>query len=291
MIVVKKTDEMKKKVLAWKKKGKTIGFVPTMGFLHKGHISLIKKARRENDIVAVSIFVNPIQFLPGEDFASYPRDFENDEKVCEREKIDVIFSPAATGIYPEGFSTFVEEKELSLPLCGRNRPGHFRGVTTVVLKLFNIIRPDTAYFGQKDAQQSLVIKKMVKDLDIPVKVKIVPTVRERDGLAMSSRNKYLSGEEREKAPAIYKSLKMAGEMVLKGERNAFKIKKRVEKTINSATGGEIDYIEIVCPVSLEALKRIESGALIAVAVKIGNARLIDNIIVKTPGKGIRKGKS
>ncbi|MCK9555431.1 pantoate--beta-alanine ligase [bacterium] len=284
MIVVKKIDKMRKEVLAWKKKNKTIGFVPTMGFLHKGHISLIKKARLENDIVVASIFVNPIQFLPGEDFSSYPRSFENDKKICKNEKVNILFFPSAGEIYPLRFSTFVEETDLSLPLCGKDRPGHFKGVTTVVLKLFNIIQPDTAYFGQKDAQQALVIKKMTEDLNISVKVKVMPIVREKDGLAMSSRNSYLSADERRKAPAIYESLKMAEKIIMGGERNALKIKKRIAKAVNSATGGKIDYIEIVCPVSMKALKRVESGALIAIAVKLGGARLIDNIIVKTPGK-------
>ncbi len=284
MIIIKKINEMSKACLAGRREGKTIGFVPTMGFLHNGHVSLIKKARVENDMVVVSVFVNPIQFLPGEDFSSYPRSFENDKKICKDEKVDILFFPSAEEIYPLRFSTFVEETDLSLPLCGKDRPGHFKGVTTVVLKLFNIIQPDTAYFGQKDAQQALVIKKMTEDLNIPVKVKVMPIIREKDGLAMSSRNRYLSADERRKAPAIYESLKMAEKMILEGEINALKIKKRIAEAVNSATGGKIDYIEIVCPVSMKALKRVESGALIAIAVKLGVARLIDNIIVKTPEK-------
>jgi pantoate--beta-alanine ligase len=258
------------------KEGKIIGFVPTMGYLHPGHISLIRKARSETDVVVLSIFVNPIQFSRGEDFKEYPRAFTRDKKIAQAEGVDIIFYPSAEAIYPPDYKTFVEVEKLSEVLCGASRPGHFRGVTTIVLKLFNLVLPDIAYFGQKDAQQALIIQQMVKDLALPVKLKILPTVREKDGLAMSSRNTYLSPSERQDARVLFQALQKAKVLVKKGIRRSSVIIKEMERIINQASSSKIDYIAIVNPFTLQPVTKIESKVLVALAVWIGKARLIDN---------------
>ena len=262
-----------------KKQGKRIGFVPTMGFLHEGHLSLIRKAAKDADCVVVSIFVNPIQFGPGEDFKKYPRDSRRDLRLCRDNGVDVVFMPTPKMLYGNGFSTYVDVKGLTDGLCGIQRPGHFKGVATVVAKLFNIIRPDRAYFGQKDAQQALLIKKMVEDLDIPVKIKVMPIVREKDGLAMSSRNVYLNSCQRREALSLYKSLKIARALHKKGERNPKKIIRKMRSVILKEKHIRIDYVSIVDLKRLEAVNRISEKALVAVAAKIGKRRLIDNIIL------------
>jgi len=264
---------------AMHKSGKGIGFVPTMGYLHEGHLSLIRKARKEADVVIISIFVNPAQFSPEEDLKKYPRDFEGDERLARSCGVDAIFYPEAKDIYPEDYRTYVNVEELTKALCGASRPGHFRGVTTVVAKLFNIVQPDSAYFGQKDAQQAILIKQMVKDLNMPVKIKVLPIVREKDGLAMSSRNAYLKAQERKDALILYQSLLKARELIKKGEKNASKIKAAMRKMIVEKKTTKIDYISIISAENLKDVKSTGPGTLIAVAVKIGRARLIDNIKV------------
>ena len=279
MKVYRTTGSLIKKIKEIKKEGRKIGFIPTMGFLHKGHASLIKAARKDTDCVIVSIFVNPAQFGPMEDFKKYPRDIEKDLALCEKEGVDIIFSPKEKEMYPDGYVTYVNVEKITNTLCGASRPGHFQGVSTIVAKLFNIASPDVAYFGQKDAQQAIVIKRMAEDLNMNVKIKIMPTVREKDGLAMSSRNIYLDGKERENASYIYKALQAAKVLFNAGERDSGKIISRIKQVINSRDNAKIDYVAIVDTKELEDIKKVSGEALIAVAVKIGNTRLIDNIIV------------
>jgi len=262
-----------------RKEGKAIGFVPTMGYLHEGHASLIRTARKHTDIVIISIFVNPIQFSPNEDFDKYPRDFKRDEEIARLAGTDVIFYPSAKEMYPDTFATYVNVERLTDTLCGATRPGHFRGVTTVVAKLFGIVKPDIAYFGQKDAQQSVVIRKMVEDLNMGVEIKVLPTVREDDGLAMSSRNAYLSADERKDAAILFQSLKKAQDAIEAGEADAKKVVKMMEEMILSRQGHRIEYIRIVDTKSLADIKTIAGQALIALAVRIGTTRLIDNVMV------------
>jgi len=259
---------------------KSIGFVPTMGALHAGHFSLIKQARKENDITVVSIFVNPAQFGPGEDFRKYPRRFKKDAGSCRKLGVDYIFLPDKDNMYPQGYSTFVNVEVLSGLLCGFSRPGHFRGVATVVAKLLNIVRPDTLYLGQKDAQQAIIISRMVKDLNFPVKVKVMPTVRQEDGLALSSRNAYLSKDERNSALVLYKALRLARCMVNNGQRNTSRVISRMKLLIAKNSRAKLDYIAIVEPEQLKEVKKIIPGSLIALAVKIGRTRLIDNITIE-----------
>lgn len=266
-----------------KSQGKAIGLVPTMGFLHEGHLSLVRKAKSVTDIVVVSIFVNPTQFGPGEDFHKYPRAMERDIDVCLKEGVDVIFAPTTEEMYPSPYLTYVNVEGITDRLCGRSRPGHFRGVATVVTKLFNIVAPDKAFFGWKDAQQLIVIKQMVKDLNMRVKVVGLPTVRETDGLAMSSRNKYLSPEERQSATCLYRALLHAKELIEKGERDVGKIVDAMRGIVEKEPLAEIDYIEISDADSLEEISRIKGNVLIALAVKFGNARLIDNMVVSVEG--------
>jgi len=262
-----------------KKQGKRIGFVPTMGFLHEGHLSLIRKAAKDTDCVVVSIFVNPIQFGPGEDLEKYPRDLRRDLRFCRDNGVDAVFIPMSKMLYGNGFSTYVDVKNLTDGLCGIQRPDHFKGVATVVAKLFNIIRPDVAYFGQKDAQQTLLIKKMVEDLDIPVKIKVMPIVREKDGLAMSSRNAYLNSCQRREALSLYKSLRVARDLHKRGEKNSKKIIREMRSVILKERHAKIDYVSIVDLKRLKPINRISEKTLVAVAVKIGKTRLIDNIIL------------
>lgn len=265
-----------------KKRGISIGFVPTMGYFHEGHMSLMKKSAEENKKTIVSIFVNPIQFGPNEDFKKYPRDIKRDLKMLKELKcIDCVFIPEETQMYKEKFATYVElENNMPKVLCGISRPSHFKGVTTVVAKLLNIIKPDRLYLGQKDMQQAVILKKMVEDLNYDTEVIICPIVREKDGLAMSSRNTYLSPEERELAPVLYKSLQIAESMVELGEKDVEKIKNEMRRKLNEA-GVKIDYVEIVDVNTLEKKEKIEGKILIAAAIYIGKTRLIDNIIINS----------
>ena len=280
LVIVEKVKDMKELSKKYLKENKTIGFVPTMGFLHEGHLSLVRRAREENDIVVVSIFVNPTQFGLNEDYESYPRDFERDVKLLKELNVDVVFHPPVEEMYPKDFSTYVEETKLSRYLCGKSRPGHFRGVCTIVTKLFNIVHPTRAYFGQKDAQQFRVIKRMVRDLNMDVELVECPIVREHDGLAMSSRNIYLSDDERVQALALYNSLKLAENLVKSGERDAGVVKSAMKEFLSRYDKVKIDYVEIVDEETLEPVKHIEGKVIVAIACWVGKARLIDNVIVQ-----------
>lgn len=260
-----------------RRKGQTVGFVPTMGFLHEGHLSLIETAIKENDFVVVSIFVNPTQFGPNEDFASYPRDFERDKALCENKDTDLIFYPTPEIMYPENFSTYINVENLTEGLCGASRPVHFRGVATVVGKLFNIVQPDRAYFGQKDAQQVAVLERMTKDLNFDIDIVSCPIIRESDGLALSSRNTYLVGDERKAALVLSKSLNLAKKMIDGGEKSSETVYKAIEKLISSEPKAQIEYIEIVSRETLKPVQELSGDILIALAVKIGKPRLIDNM--------------
>jgi len=277
MRLVHTVAEMKKIVNDILKSGKSIGFVPTMGYLHKGHLSLVEAARKENDVVVVSIFVNPTQFGPNEDYNRYPRDLERDLRLLEPIGVDYVFNPSVEEMYPAMYSTYVEEVELSKYLCGASRPGHFRGVCTVVTKLFNIVKPTKAYFGQKDAQQFRVLKRMVMDLNMDVEMIEMPIVREEDGLAMSSRNVYLNPEERKEATRLYKSLLKAKELIESGERDVQKIKSEMLKILDHPLL-KVDYVEVVDEETLRPVEKIERKVIVALAVFVGKARLIDNMI-------------
>lgn len=277
MKVIEKIADMKR--VRHQLKG-TVGFVPTMGYLHEGHMSLVRKAKAENSHAVVSIFVNPTQFGPSEDFSSYPRDTQRDLNMLEKEKTDLVFMPSAEEIYPQDFDTWVEVGKVSQCLEGASRPTHFRGVTTVVAKLFNIIEPTKAYFGQKDAQQALVLRKMAVDLNMNLEVITLPTMREQDGLAMSSRNTYLNPEELQAAVVLYWSLLLAKELYSKGERNAEKIRQQMTGLIRREPLADIDYISIANARTLEELKTVTPPALISMAVKIGKTRLIDNVMLE-----------
>jgi pantoate--beta-alanine ligase len=279
MEVIESISEMKNLVKDWKRQGLSIGFVPTMGYLHEGHLALVRKVKELSDRVVVSIFVNPIQFAPGEDYQCYPRDLERDKALLEKEGVDVLFSPKAQEMYPPGFQTYVEVKELSSGLCGKYRAGHFIGVATVVLKLFNIVQPDIAVFGEKDYQQLMVIQRMVQDLNLDVKIISHPTVREEDGLAMSSRNTYLSPEERKSAIALYKALNLAEELINQGERRVATLKEKLKEFIESYPYTKVQYIEFVHPETLKEVERVDEPTLLALAVFVGKARLIDNKII------------
>jgi pantoate--beta-alanine ligase len=257
----------------------TWGFVPTMGYLHEGHLSLVRRARAENDRVAVSIFVNPTQFGPHEDYARYPRDLERDLRLLEPLGVDLVFIPSVEEMYPPGFQTWVIVEEVSRPLEGASRPGHFRGVATVVAKLFNILQPDRAYFGQKDAQQTVVIRRMVQDLNIPVEIVICPTVREPDGLAMSSRNTYLNPEERRAATVLFRALQAAKARYEAGERDAERLREAMREVIRAEPLARIDYVSVAHPETLQELERVEGPALLSLAVYIGTTRLIDNLML------------
>ncbi|MGA2093562.1 MAG: pantoate--beta-alanine ligase [Sedimentisphaerales bacterium] len=280
MKVAKTIKAVRALVRAARTSGRTIGLVPTMGALHEGHISLIKRSVKNGDFVVVSIFVNPTQFGPREDFNKYPRPISADLKICKEQGVDVVFAPSAEEMYKAGTVTWVDVEKLSEPMCGEFRPGHFRGVATVCAKLFNIVCPDFAYFGQKDAQQAAIIKRMAADLNFPLKIVVCPTVRAADGLALSSRNQYLSAEERQDATCIYRALKAGEEMIKSGARSPKTIISRMRRIISASSAlTGIDYISIVDADSLQGLNRIAGRALIAVAVRMGKTRLIDNIIV------------
>ena len=265
---------------AWRRRlSGTLGFVPTMGYLHEGHLSLVRRARAENDRVAVSIFVNPTQFGPQEDLAQYPRDLQRDLALLEREGTDVVFNPSPEEMYPGGFNTRVDVEKVTERLEGAFRPGHFRGVATVVAKLFNIVEPTRAYFGSKDAQQLIVIKKMVQDLNMNLEIVPVPTVREPDGLAMSSRNTYLGPLERVAALVLYRALSLAQQLHGGGERKAEPIRQEMTRLIRGEPRASIDYVSIAHPQTLEELDEISGPALVSLAVRIGKTRLIDNVML------------
>jgi pantoate--beta-alanine ligase len=280
MKVVKSVSGMKAAVRSLKAKRLAIGFVPTMGYLHEGHLSLVRKCRKSADVSVVSIFINPLQFGPREDIRRYPRDFARDAGLLKREGVDFLFSPDDREMYPEDYRTTVEVSDLQDGLCGRSRPGHFKGVATVVLKLFNIVQPDVAFFGQKDAQQAVILRKMVEDLNLNVKIRILPIVREPDGLAMSSRNVYLNEEERRAALILSRSLAEARRMFKRGERRTGVIVARLREMIAAEPLARVDYIEIVDHKDLSPVDLIRRDALAALAVFIGRTRLIDNIILK-----------
>ena len=279
MKIVSTIEEVRTQVKEWRKEGLTVGFVPTMGYLHEGHASLMDAAS-ENDKVVVSIFVNPMQFGPNEDLASYPRDLEHDAKVCEEHGVDLIFHPTPEEMYGENFYSYVDMNVLTEELCGLSRPVHFRGVCTVVTKLFNIVTPDRAYFGQKDAQQLAIIKRMVKDLNQPLQIIGCPIVREEDGLAKSSRNTYLSAEERKAALVLSRSIFLGKEMVETGERDAKKVLAAMTAEIEKEPLAKIDYVKMVDLETMQQIDTIEGGILTAIAVYIGKTRLIDNFMVE-----------
>lgn len=280
MKIVNTINEVREAVKAWHKQGLTVGLVPTMGYLHEGHASLIARASKENDRVVVSDFVNPIQFAPNEDLASYPRDIDRDAKVCEENGADIIFHPTPEEMYHKDFSTFVDITGPSEELCGKSRPIHFRGVCTVVSKLFLIASPDRAYFGQKDAQQLAVIKRMVRDLNFDIEIVGCPIIREADGLAKSSRNTYLSPEERKAAVILHEALEKGKELVLNGEKSAKAVIDTVTQIINSEPLAKIDYVQVVDFPNIKVVEDINGDILTAVAVYIGKTRLIDNFIIE-----------
>jgi pantoate--beta-alanine ligase len=259
--------------------GKRVGFVPTMGALHEGHLSLVRAARAQCDVVAVSIFVNPTQFGPNEDFSKYPRTFEKDRAMLEKDGVNFLFAPSVEEMYPAGAVTYVWVESLSDKLCGRSRPGHFRGVTTVVSKLFHIVEPGLAFFGQKDAAQAAIIRRMVRDLNLPVDIVVCPIVREADGLAMSSRNAYLTSQERKAAQVLYRSLTRVRELFEHGERGAGKLIEAGKQTFAGEPAARLDYFEIVDPDTLDPVADAARGALVAVAALVGKTRLIDNILL------------
>ncbi len=280
MIIVTDVRKMQERCLAMKRRGKSIGLVPTMGALHEGHLSLIRRCRKENDLCCVSIFVNPIQFGPTEDFNRYPRPVKIDNELCRREKVDLLFRPTPEGFYGGGFRTYVEVQGLGDLLCGASRKGHFRGVTTVVSKLFNVVLPDRAYFGRKDFQQTVVLRRMAEDLDFPVKIKVLPTVREPGGLAMSSRNAYLSERERADALVLSQSLRLARRMVKAGGRDSRKVIREMKELIRGRKSIAVEYIEAVDTSSLACVRRIVPGrTAIVLAARAGKTRLIDNILL------------
>ena len=276
MKIVKTVQEVRDIVNEWRKEGLTVGLVPTMGYLHEGHQSLIAKSVAQNDRTVVSIFLNPIQFGPTEDLESYPRDPERDAKLCEDTGADLIFRPDVSDMYYDDFCTFVDMDIITKNLCGKSRPTHFRGVFTVVLKLFNIVKPDRAYFGQKDAQQLAVIKRMVRDFNIDIEIVGCPIVREADGLAKSSRNTYLNPEERKAALILSHSLKKGIDVIKTGETNSKKIIAAITEVINTEPLAKIDYVSVVDAVTMQDVEAIKNDVLVAIAVKIGKTRLIDN---------------
>lgn len=278
MKLVHTIDDVRRCVASMKKQGHRIGLVPTMGALHDGHGSLIEAAVAECDYVVVSIFVNPTQFGPGEDLEKYPRTLETDCTYCEKLGAHLVFAPSVEEIYPDEQLTWVNVKKLTEPLCGAKRPGHFRGVTTVCAKLFNIVQADTAYFGRKDAQQTIVIQRMVKELNIPLEIRVCPIIRETDGLAISSRNQYLSPDERERAVCLYAALSRCKEQIDAGQRDAAELISQMNAIIERQ-GGKIDYVEIVDATTLEPPKSIRGNVLIALAVFFGKTRLIDNLLL------------
>ncbi len=280
MKIIKSIAEMKQFSAEVRAAGRVLGFVPTMGYLHEGHLTIMRESVQKCDVTVVSIFVNPLQFGQGEDYEEYPRDLTRDAAMAEEVGVAAVFAPVVAEMYPKCYNTFIEVDGITEPLCGRSRPGHFRGVTTVVNKLFNIVQPHFAFFGQKDAQQVLVIKKMVADLHMNLEIVVVPTVREADGLAMSSRNFYLSPAERQAALVLAKSLEEARRMVEKGERDPEVVKAVVKKIIADEPLAKIDYVELLSVPELTAVDRLQGQHLLAEAVFVGNTRLIDNLVLE-----------
>lgn len=281
-LIVTTANEARAAVTAARMKGMSVGLVPTMGALHAGHVSLIRAARTETDFVAVSIFVNPAQFGPSEDFHRYPRPFDKDAEICRQEGVDLIFHPEPAEMYPPDYHTFVEVHDLQDVLCGASRPGHFRGVATVVLKLFNILQPHKAYFGRKDAQQARIIQQMVEDLNVPVEIRVCPIVRESDGLAQSSRNQYLDSEQRKRAAAIFQALQAAERAVAEGLRRGPELQARVTERLAATPGLRIDYVAVVNEKTLKPIQTLRGRVLVAVAVFFGATRLIDNLVLEIP---------
>lgn len=280
--VIETVAEMQSTSDAARARGQRVTLVPTMGYLHEGHASLIRRARRDGDVVVVTVFVNPTQFGPKEDFDAYPRDLDRDLELIERNGGDVVFAPSVEEMYPDGFSTFVDLDALTDTLCGATRPGHFRGVATVVTKLFTACRPHAAVFGQKDAQQALVIRRLSADLHLGVHILVSPTIREADGLARSSRNVYLSTSERRQAPVLFHALQSGRDLILSGEKRRHVVMDRMRNRFNSVPEAEVDYVEAVDAATLETKDRIADEVLLAVAARFGRARLIDNLIVRVP---------
>ena len=279
-IITTTVDETRRAIGVARAQGSLVGLVPTMGALHAGHVSLIRAARAEAGFVVVSIFVNPTQFGASEDLSRYPRPFENDVEICTVENVDLIFHPAPEIMYPPHFRTYTEVQELQSVLCGQTRPGHFRGVATVVLKLFHIVQPDVAYFGQKDAQQARILLQMVRDLDVPIRLNICPIVREPDGLALSSRNVYLDATQRKNATVLYRTLEAMRMRIMAGERKADLLIKEARAMIDATPGTRIDYAAIVDFEQLQPLQRLQGKVLIALAVYFGTTRLIDNMLME-----------
>lgn len=280
MQIVRLPGRMQKICGELKRKGKIIGYVPTMGYLHKGHLSLIRIAKKKSDVLIVSIFVNPTQFGPSEDFKKYPRDFRGDRLLLENEGCDFLFVPRIKDMYPEGYLTYVNVEKITATLEGAMRPRHFRGVTTVMAKLFNIVQPDLAVFGQKDAQQAVVLKRMVDDLNYGIKIIVAPTVREKDGLAMSSRNKYLSKEERKQAMVLYEALSEAKRLISRGELSANRVVARMTNMIKKQRSAQLEYIAITDAHTLNLLNKLKGEVLISLAARFGKARLIDNVRIR-----------
>lgn len=278
--LVETVAEVRSAVADARRRGSTVGFVPTMGALHEGHLSLLRTARRECDYLVVSIFVNRSQFGPAEDFDAYPRPLEDDLEICRAERVDLVFAPGEHVMYPADFRTWLHVDRLGDVLEGEFRPGHFRGVATVVLELLNIVAPDRAYFGEKDYQQFLLVRQLVRDLNVPVEIRACPLVREADGLAASSRNRYLGPEERDRALALYRSLTLARDMVRAGERDANDIRQRMRDVLESTPGCSLDYAELVDPESLEVATELAAPVLAVVAARVGKVRLIDNMLLE-----------
>jgi pantoate--beta-alanine ligase len=289
MRIVKTIKQLQRILDEARRKGQKIGFVPTMGYFHEGHLQLMRRAKKECDLCVVSIYVNPKQFGPKEDFKRYPRDIGRDTSMIKKENVDILFIPSDNVVYPESYLTYIDVENISTRLCGQARPGHFKGVATVVAKLLNMVRPDVMYLGQKDAQQVAVLSKMVADLNFPVSVRVVPTVREKDGLAMSSRNVYLTPEQRSQAPVLYKALQTAAARIQAGERSAARVTGIMEKMITQGSHGKIQYVACVDAGTLEPLKTLKAKVLIALAVFFGQTRLIDNVIVSVKNKGKLQG--
>ena len=279
MEIISSCEKMQELAKTWQKEGFVVGLVPTMGYLHEGHLSLAQAARKKCDIVVMSIFVNPTQFGPNEDFAVYPRDLAHDTKLAQSVGVDYIFHPQAEDMYPEHYSTYVQVEGLTETLCGKARPGHFRGVTTVVSKLFHLVLPQMAFFGQKDGQQVAVVERMVKDLNFPVTIVRVPIQRQSDGLALSSRNIYLSEEEKKQATVLSRSLRMAQKAAQNGEKNAAALKELIYQEISRQDLAKIEYVEIVDAVTMQPVTELKEQVMIALAVRFGKTRLIDNIMI------------
>ncbi len=282
MNVTSEIEPLRRAVAEARRQGKTVGLVPTMGALHRGHVSLMDLARAETGFLVATIFVNPTQFGPNEDFGRYPRSLQRDLELCGKAGVDLVFTPEPKTIYPAGFRAFVEVTQLQDVLCGASRPGHFRGVCTVVLKLFNLVQPDVAWFGQKDAQQVRILQQMAADLNVPVRIAVGPTVREPDGLALSSRNQYLDANQRREAPVLYRALTETADRIRGGERNLAVLTALLRRRIVATPGAVLDYAAVVSADSLQPVDPLRGPTLLAVAVKFGSTRLIDNVLIQLP---------